>query len=138
MDNLGKLLDQYSIEKIRENKYREANKDSRAIREKANGLLGEVQDYISDAIQGNVTLPEPTYKFYKGENLHPIELIDLATAVSTLFDANINLWETEDKRRDLKLSDKVRLNAADEISTYNRIRNDAIDQVNKKFLYLLQ
>ena len=55
----------------------------------------------------------------------------IADAISRLFEANITLWNLEDRRRDKSLPDAVRLAVCDDVATWNRVRNDAMDAVNR-------
>ncbi len=57
----------------------------------------------------------------------------LGEAVDRLIEANLVLWHQEDRRRDRSLTDSERLEAADEITVWNRKRNQAIDEINHLF-----
>lgn len=54
----------------------------------------------------------------------------IGSLVDKLSIANIRLWHLEDKRRDLSLSDKDRLEAADMVSIVNKERNSLIDEID--------
>ncbi|MFH1738032.1 MAG: DUF4254 domain-containing protein [bacterium] len=54
----------------------------------------------------------------------------LGEAIDRLIEANLTLWHKEDERRDRSLSDSDRLRAADEITVWNRKRNQTIDEIN--------
>jgi hypothetical protein len=54
----------------------------------------------------------------------------IGSLVDKLSIANIRLWHLEDKRRDLSLSDKDRLEAADMVSVVNKERNGLIDEID--------
>ena len=56
---------------------------------------------------------------------------ELGDAVDRLIEANITLWHEEDQRRDKTRSDSERLHAADEITVWNRKRNQTIDEINQ-------
>ncbi|HPA47721.1 MAG TPA: DUF4254 domain-containing protein [bacterium] len=55
----------------------------------------------------------------------------LGEAIDRLIQANLVLWHQEDRRRDRSLTDSERLAAADEITVWNRKRNQAIDEINR-------
>lgn len=54
----------------------------------------------------------------------------LGSLIDKLSIANIRLWHLEDKRRDLLLPDKKRLEAADTVSIVNKERNNLIDEID--------
>ena len=55
----------------------------------------------------------------------------LGSLVDKLSIANIRLWHLEDIRRNLSLSDKERLEAADKVSVVNSERNSLIDEIDE-------
>ena len=57
----------------------------------------------------------------------------LGETIDRLIEANLTLWHKEDERRDRRLSDADRLQAADEITIWNRKRNQIIDELNALF-----
>jgi hypothetical protein len=54
----------------------------------------------------------------------------IGSLVDKLSIVNIRLWHLEDKRRDLSLLDKDRLEAADMVSVVNKERNSLIDEID--------
>ena len=58
----------------------------------------------------------------------------LGSLIDKLTIANIRLWHLEDLRRDLRLSDRKRLAAADKIAVVNSERNDLMDEIDE-YLY---
>lgn len=54
----------------------------------------------------------------------------LGSLIDKLSISNIRLWHLEDKRRDLSLPDKERLEAADMVSIVNKERNSLIDEID--------
>jgi len=59
----------------------------------------------------------------------------LGSLIDKLTIANIRLWHLEDLRRDRRLSDAQRLEAADKIAIVNGERNDLMDEIDE-YLYL--
>ena len=57
--------------------------------------------------------------------------VGLLPLIQTLKEHNNKLWDLEDIRRNKSLSDEERLAAADEVSVYNKQRNDTIDLIDE-------
>jgi len=133
METLGSLLDKLSIENIRLTKLSESGDADLLdqVRRKLESLKAEVNGHLALAIAGRIPLEEPKHKFYKGEKPAGDVFAGIADAISRLFEANITLWHLEDRRRDRSLSDADRLAACDGVATWNRVRNDAMDAVNR-------
>ena len=55
----------------------------------------------------------------------------LGEAIDRLIEANLKLWHLEDERRDPGSHDRDRLQAADNVSIWNRKRNETIDEINR-------
>lgn len=133
METLGSLLDKLSIENIRLSKLAgEESADWRdQVRQKLENLKGEINGFLALAVAGEIPLEEPKHKFYKGERPASEVFAGIADAISRLFEANITLWNLEDRRRDKSIPDAERLAICDEVATWNRVRNDAMDAVNR-------
>jgi hypothetical protein len=133
METLGSLLDKLSIENIRLTKLAEPeNAEVRGlVQQKLEALKGEIHGFLALAVKGEIPLEEPKHKFYKGERPAGDVFAGIADAISRLFEANITLWNLEDRRRDKSLPDAVRLTICDDVATWNRVRNDAMDAVNR-------
>lgn len=93
-------------------------------------LLEEFARILSDALKGYRPATLKKNKFYD-KDVHGEQLFNFFDAIAELNKQNRALWDLEDKRRDLKNSDKVRLEAMDQISKHNKLRNDAIDNVDQ-------
>ena len=133
METLGSLLDKLSIENIRLSKLAERGDAEllEPVRRKLENLKGEINGHLALAIAGEIPIEEPKHKFYKGERPAGDIFTAIADAISRLFEANITLWNLEDRRRDKSLPDTVRLAICDDVATWNRVRNDAMDAVNR-------
>ena len=141
METLGSLMDKLSIEttRVKDMRGREVPQELiEKVENKINNLKSEINDYIGAAIRGDVPLEEPKFKIYKNEDASGDNLITVADAMSRLIEANQTLWNLEDKRRDKKnFTDQERLAAADEIGTWNRVRNDAMDAINSNLAAMI-
>jgi len=95
--------------------------------------LKEMTKNFERALQGDSVFTASKFKMYdkrvdSGLNDHQkISLIDMITALHT---ANKKLWDLENKRRDMNLSDSERLAAADEVSVNNKVRNCIIEEID--------
>lgn len=70
------------------------------------------------------------YKIYD-ENTKAEVADSLILLIEKLKLYNETLWQLEDKRRDKTKSDAERLAACDEVSIYNKMRNDTIDNIDE-------
>ena len=133
METLGSLLDKLSIENIRLSKLAERGDAEllEPVRLKLENLKSEINGHLSLAIAGEIPIEEPKLKFYKGEHPAGDVFTAISDAISRLFEANITLWNLEDRRRDRSLPDAERLAICDDVATWNRVRNDAMDAVNR-------
>jgi predicted DNA-binding ribbon-helix-helix protein len=141
METLGSLMDKLSIETIRlqKTKLSEVPEEMiKNIQNKVENLKSEIDSYIVEAIRGNVPLEEPKFKFYKNEKPAGDKFNTISEAMARLVEANYTLWNMEDKRRDKQnFTDAERLACADEIATWNRIRNDSMDAINAKLTMMI-
>jgi len=141
METLGSLMDKLSIESMRisEMRQREVHEELiEGVSDKIRNLKLEIDGYISAAIRGDVPLEEPKFKIYKNEKAAGDSLNTVSEAMSRLIEANHSLWKLEDLRRDkINYSDEERLAAADEIGTWNRVRNDAMDAINSNLAAMI-
>src|SRR5438105_2595303 len=133
METLGSLLDKLSIENIRLSKAGERGDVEMCglVRQKLENLKAEINGFLALAVAGGIPVEEPKHKFYKGERPAGDEFAAIAGAMSRLIEANMTLWHLEDRRRDKSLPDKERLAVCDDVATWNRVRNDAMDAVNR-------
>ena len=108
------------------------------VENKVANLRSEIDSYIVEAIRGNVALEEPKFKFYRNENAAGDKLETVSDALARLIEANYTLWNLEDIRRDkTNYTDEQRMRAMDEVATWNRIRNDAMDAINSKLVVMI-
>ena len=134
METFGDLADRLSIARIRFEKLNEEGYDALKIdvvEKQISGLCKEMSEYIGRAIRGEVIIEAPKVKIYHHEEASGSEASDIGEAISKLNEANYKLWNLEDFRRDKSNSDQKRLKACDEVSDWNRKRNDCIDLVNR-------
>lgn len=135
METVGSLVDKISIAKIRQSKAAEAGNRDIEIKAMAqvNDLELELDELIDKIAAGSVTrIREDKNKIYHGEKTTNIQIAEsIGKNIELLFVANLTLWNLEDLRRDKTLSDADRLLAADNVSVYNKIRNEKMDKINE-------
>ena len=129
---VGYLLDLLIINEVRKEKLAtELNNDVKIDLNKQNGhLLREIGRYLLEISEGKRPGVFAKHKNYDKEVVEP-ETENLIKVIYKLYQRHTDLWELEDLRRDRSVSDKVRLDAADEISVINKKRNDLVEQVDK-------
>ena len=139
MDTIGSLVDKLSILEIR----KDHTKDPESIRvlnETAERLKNEINDIMGRVLNGQIsdewTIRQPKFKNYAHQDNKIEKSEGLAKVIQNLVQANIQLWNIEDTRRDKSLPDNVRLEAADQISVWNKKRNDAMDNIDLEVWHL--
>ncbi len=141
MDTIGSLVDKLSILEIR----RDHTSDPDALRilsESAERLKNEINETISRIFKGEIQdewmIKQPKLKNYAHQDNQLEKSEGLAKVIQNLIEANIKLWNIEDIRRNKNLADNVRLEAADQISVWNKKRNDAMDNIDKEMWQLVE
>ena len=129
---VGYLLDLLIINEVRKEKLAtELNNDVKIDLNKQNGhLLREIGRYLLEISEGKRPGVFAKHKNYDKEVVEP-ETENFIEVIYKLYQRHTDLWELEDLRRDRSISDKVRLDAADEVSMVNKKRNDLVEQVDK-------
>ena len=129
MNTVGNIIDQISILEQRIRVKTEKKENIEGLYEQMGWLFKEMGEQLARAFAGNRPFVFAKNKVYDSE----VKIEDNMTfleAIYTLNQMNQKLWALEDIRRDLTLSDKERLAAADSVSVHNKIRNDAIDRID--------
>ena len=129
---VGYLLDLLIINEVRKEKLAaELDDDVKIDLNKQNGhLLREIGRYILEISEGKRPGVFAKHKNYDKEVVEP-ETENLIEVIYKLYRRHIELWELEDLRRDRARNDKVRLQAADQVSVVNKKRNDLVEQVDR-------
>ena len=133
METLGSLIDKQSILMIRR-----AVAQDEGTRKVIDVALNKGRDHINqfyyEVVSGLITekdmVVQPKFKNYAHQDNSVVVNTKLGEAIYTLINANITLWDIEDERRDKSKSDTERVKLSDDVSTYNKIRNDAMDQID--------
>jgi len=132
METIGSLCDQLSIAVLRKMHC----KDEMAIfllKQQEDSLIQEMDHVLGNLAKGDIPIEmacKPKLKNYKHQD-NTLELKEsLGQAMSALIEANNSLWNLEDTRRDKSKTDQERLAAADNVSIWNKKRNDMIDCID--------
>jgi len=97
---------------------------------KQNGFLFlEISKYIDGVFQGTRPGKFSKHKNYD-KHIEGEEEENFIKLLYLLYEKHKKLWELEDIRRNLGLSDAERLKAADEVSIYNKQRNNIIEKID--------
>lgn len=151
METLGSLIDKLSICKIREqhvllsqifgplNQGSDLTDDQLDVASKSNksqieALKQEIDDWVADAVNGRLkNLLAPKNKLYYDSKDNIKTGGSISENIEGLFEANRRLWNFEDIRRQKDLPEDVRLQACDDVATWNQKRNQHMDEIDRLF-----
>lgn len=133
METLGQLIDKQSILMIRRACARD--EDTKKILDR---IIGKGRDHINqfyyEVASGLITekdmVVQPKFKNYAHQDNSVAVETKIGVAIQNLMDANIRLWDIEDERRDKSKTDAERLVLMDQVSVWNKTRNESIDQID--------
>jgi len=134
MDTLGTLIDKQSILMIR----RACAKDEGAkqiLDKMIKRGENEINTFYYQVVSGLVTekdmIVAPKLKNYAHQDNSVPKETKMGVAIHDLIDANIKLWDLEDQRRDPGIPGAEKLSICDDVSIWNKERNDAIDNIDR-------
>ncbi|MEP6594451.1 MAG: hypothetical protein ABJA71_00835 [Ginsengibacter sp.] len=140
-ETLGMLCDKLTIVKLKQFHTEDVDRlDS--LNRQASDLQHEIDNYISDAINGKISPDKLTFeanKVFKKEG-NEIALVqgNIAEVFYKLADVNCRLWHEQEKVYDFE---KVPVNEKDKVvkllALLNLERNNCIDAINQKFAGLV-
>ncbi len=140
-ETLGMLCDKLTIVKLKQFHTEDADRLN-SLDKQARDLQHEIDNYISDAINGNVSPDKLTFEANKvfkkqGNEIASVEG-NIAEVFYKLADVNCRLWHEQEKVYDFE---KVPVNEKDKVvkqlALLNLERNNCIDTINKKFASLV-
>lgn len=128
MDTVGSLFDKISIAEKRSS----VVEDESVIYDincQIGWMLLEIGHILVEGFNNNRPITFSKHKIYDKDvrDFTPDSLTDL---IKNLKEYNETLWDLEDIRRDKGLTDSERLAAADDVSVFNKKRNDTIDKID--------
>ena len=136
-ETLGMLCDKLTIVKLKQ--YHTEDKQKLvSLESQAQQLQSEIDEYIQNAINGNIAAERLTFsanKVYKKEgNEVPDAANTIAAAFSQLADVNCRLWHEVDKGYDIeKIPDNQKGNLIKKLAVLNLERNNCIDAIDNYF-----
>ena len=128
----GYLLDLFIINEVRKEKLKGSiETDVKHDLDRQDGfLLREIGKYLVDIADGKRPGTFAKHKNYdKGTG--EMENSNLIETLYFLYRRHSELWDLEDKRRNVNNSDDERLSAADCVSVVNKKRNDLVEMVDR-------
>ena len=128
----GYLLDLFIINEVRKEKLKGSiETDVKHDLDRQDGfLLREIGKYLVDIADGKRPGTFAKHKSYD-KGIGEMENSNLIETLYFLYRRHSELWDLEDKRRNVNNSDDERLAAADCVSVVNKKRNDLVEMVDK-------
>lgn len=130
METFGSIVDKICILERRIKELKKKDKNYYHLYNQYGWLLKSLGDYLQDCFNGNRPFTFAKNKLYD-KDINIEEDISLLESINKLNMYNNILWDLEDKRRDKRLSQDERLKAADDVSEYNKLRNDSMDKIDQ-------
>ncbi len=136
IQTLGGIIDQLCIleQRIKVNRETARSEEELEVIDRLLEQRGWLIKELSSILVSIINWDRPaTYKKYKNydKTVHAEQddyFLDLIADLNTY---TKKLWSLEDARRNKELSDKERLEAADEVAVYNKKRNLTIDKLDE-------
>lgn len=128
----GYLLDLFIINEVRKEKLKGSiETDVKHDLDRQDGfLLREIGKYLVDIADGKRPGTFAKHKNYD-KGIGEMENSNLIETLYFLYRRHSELWDLEDKRRNVNNSDDERLSAADCVSVVNKKRNDLVEMVDR-------
>ncbi len=141
-ETLGMLCDKLTIVKLKQYHTEEAQKLA-SLNNQAIQLQEEIDEYVSNAVSGNIPLAKLTFasnKVFKKEGNEVAEAKgNMGALFSQLAAVNCELWHEVEKGYDIE---NVPLEEKDKIvkrlAVLNLERNNCIDAIDQTFVYLIK
>ncbi len=132
METIGSLIDKYSILSIRRSftKDPEILETIDSIMEKSRTEMDELLSEFQTGSCTKLDVVQPKFKNYAHQDNSVSSELKLSLAIDGLMKANIKLWNIEDERRDPATHRDTRLFLMDQVSVWNKTRNECIDQID--------
>lgn len=140
-ETLGSLCDKLTIIKLKQyHSEDETRLKSLAIQEK--DICDEINDFISDALIGNIPLEKLAFssnKVYKREGNEIAEITgNIGEIFATLAKANCVVWHEQEKLYEFeKIPPEEKNTVMKQLAVLNLQRNHCIDAIDKKLQQLI-
>ena len=136
-ETLGMLCDKLTIVRLKQ--YHTGDNDRLASLEKQSAQLkGEIDEYITNAVQGNIPVDRMTFdgnKVFKKEGNDVAEVMgNFGEVVAQLADVNCQLWHEQEKVYEFeKVPAAEKDTVVKKLAILNLERNKCIDRINSLF-----
>jgi ribosomal protein L44E len=140
-ETLGMLCDKLTIVKLKQ--YHTDDKDKlNSLKKQCEQLQMEIDEYVSDAVQGNIPVDRMTFdtnKVFKEEGNAVAEVAgNFGEVMYQLADVNCRLWHEQEKVYEFE---KVPVEEKDKVvkklALLNLERNKCIDRINSLFAHAI-
>ena len=136
-ETLGMLCDKLTIVRLKQYHTEDSNRLA-SLEKQSVQLQAEINEYISDSVQGNIPVERMTFdanKVFKKEGNTVAEVIgNFGEVVAQLADVNCQLWHEQEKVYEFE---KVPVEQKDivvkKLAILNLERNKCIDRINTLF-----
>jgi hypothetical protein len=134
-ETLGSLVDKLTIKNIRLNNLRKKRKKNKKkidiVQSQRRELIGEMNQFLAQALRGKVKLKDEKMKLYKQPKVEEKILGTLGALADRLCQKNMQLWHLEDEARRFDVNDAYIGRIKRKIDIANQSRNDLIDRIDK-------
>lgn len=140
-ETLGLLCDKLTIVKLKQYHTSDSNR-LESLNNQAFELQNEIDEYVADAVSGNISLNKLTFssnKVYKKEGNEVKEVSgSFGQIFSNLADVNCRLWHEQEKVYEFeKVIDSEKNTVVKQLAILNLERNKCIDAINELFKNLI-
>jgi hypothetical protein len=141
-ETLGMLCDKLTIVKLKQY-HTEDELRLQSLTEQASQLQAEIDEYISDAVSGNISPERMTFaanKVFKKEGNDVAAVFgNFGEVFYQLADVNCRLWHEQEKVYEFeKVADNEKNIVVKQLALLNLERNKCIDSINEQFKDLIK
>jgi len=141
-ETLGMLCDKLTIVKLKEY-HTEDDSRLKSLKEQAGQLQQEIDEYIFQAVNGDIPADRLTFAANKVFKKEGNEVADVVGNIGEIFyqlaDANCRLWHEQEKVYQFEtvpVGDKDQV--VKQLAVLNLERNKCIDSINQQFSHLIK
>jgi len=141
-ETLGMLCDKLTIVKLKQY-HTEDELRLNSLSTQAEQLRAEIDEYIGDAVQGNIPLERMSFaanKVFKKEG-NTVEDVkgNLGEVFYQLADVNCRLWHEQEKVYEFEtVADDQKNIVVKQLALLNLERNKCIDAINEQFMQMIK
>ena len=141
-ETMGMLCDKLTIVKLKQYHTEDDKKKLNSLNKQAKQLQEEIDEYISDAINGKIPIEKLSFasnKVFKSKgNETPDINGNIGEVISQLAEVNCKLWHEVEKGYDIEnVPIKEKDNVVKMLAILNLQRNKCIDEIDSKFIEIV-